>query len=115
MRAHLLSILTLLAAPVAMAQAPTPKAAVQKAPKAKAPQRAAKPKAPVHPVDLNSATLTELTQLPGIGARTAERIVAWRKEHGPFKRPEEIMHVKGIGEKGFKKLSPFLRTSAALR
>lgn len=115
MKAHLFSILALLAAPLAQAQAPAPNAAVQKAPKVKAPRRAAKPKAPIHPVDLNTATLTELTQLPGIGARTAERIVAWRKEHGAFKRPEEVMHVKGIGEKGFRKLSPFLRTSAALK
>lgn len=37
-----------------------------------------KPKGPVHPVNLNAATVTELMQLPKIGAKTAERIVSWR-------------------------------------
>jgi competence protein ComEA len=71
----------------------------------------AKPKGPVQPVNLNSATVTELMQLPKVGARTAERIVAWRKEHGGFRRPEELMHVKGIGEKGYQRVKGYLRVS----
>lgn len=71
----------------------------------------AKPKGPVRPVNLNTATVTELMQLPKVGARTAERIVAWRKEHGGFRRPEELMHVKGIGEKGFQRVKGFLKVS----
>lgn len=71
----------------------------------------AKAKAPAHPINLNSASMTELMQLPKVGAKTAERIVAWRKAHGGFRRPEELMHVKGIGEKGFQRLKPYLQAS----
>ena len=72
-----------------------------------------KPKAPAHHIDLNSATVTELMQLPKIGAHTAQRIVQWRKEHGSFRRPEEVMHVKGIGEKGFQRLRAYLRVGGS--
>ncbi len=65
-------------------------------------------RAPQHPVNLNTATVTELMQLPRIGAKTAERIVAFRKQHGGFLRPEELMNVKGIGEKSFLRLKPHL-------
>lgn len=71
-----------------------------------------KPKAPAHPVNLNTATVTELMQLPSVGKKTAERIVAFRKENGGFRRPEDVMAVKGLGEKGFKKLQPWLAVSA---
>lgn len=67
------------------------------------------PKAPPGPVDLNAATATELTQLPGVGPRTAQRILDHRKAHGPFRRPEELLNVKGIGEKAFLRLRPHLR------
>jgi len=65
-------------------------------------------RAPQRPVNLNTATVTELMQLPRIGAKTAERIVAFRKQHGGFLRPEELMNVKGIGEKSFVRLKPHL-------
>lgn len=71
-----------------------------------APARA--PRAPQRPVNLNTASVTELMQLPRIGQKTAERIVAFRKQHGGFQRPEELMNVKGIGEKSYAKLRPFL-------
>ena len=71
----------------------------------------AKEKAPVRPVNLNTATQTELMQLPHIGAKTAERILAFRKQHGSFQRPEELMNVKGIGEKSYARLKPFLQAS----
>lgn len=69
-------------------------------------------RAPQRPVNLNTATVTELMQLPRVGAKTAERIVAFRKQHGAFKRCEELMNVKGIGEKGFAKLKPHLSVGA---
>jgi competence protein ComEA len=75
-------------------------------PLAAAPGRA--PQAPQRPVNLNTATVTELMQLPRIGQKTAERIVAFRKQHGGFQRPEELMNVKGIGEKSYARLKPFL-------
>jgi len=71
------------------------------------------PKAPREPVNLNTATATELMQLPRVGARTAARILEYRKAHGPFQRPEEIMYIKGIGEKAFQRLKPHIRTEDA--
>lgn len=73
----------------------------------------AKAKAPSHPINLNTASVTELMQLPKVGAHTAQRIVAFRKEHGGFQRPEDLMNVKGIGEKSYQKLKPFLSTGAS--
>jgi competence protein ComEA len=64
---------------------------------------------PEQPVDLNAATATELMQLPRVGPRTAERILAWRREHGRFRRPEDLLNVKGIGEKAFQRLKPHVR------
>jgi competence protein ComEA len=64
--------------------------------------------APSKPININTAGVTELMQLPKVGAKTAERIVNFRKQHGSFKRIEEIMNVKGIGEKSFSKLKPYL-------
>lgn len=72
-------------------------------------------RAPQRPVNLNTATVTELMQLPRIGQKTAERILAFRKQHGGFQRPEELMNVKGIGEKSFAKLRPFLTLTPAPR
>ena len=76
------------------------------------PLSAGKAKAPAQPVDLNAATATELMQLPGIGAKTAARILAHRQAHGPFLRPEGLLEVKGIGEKAFLRLRPHLRAEA---
>jgi competence protein ComEA len=71
-------------------------------------------RAPQRPVNLNTATVTELMQLPRIGQKTAERIIAFRKQHGGFQRPEELMNVRGIGEKSFAKLRPYLSSTPAL-
>ncbi|WP_306590265.1 helix-hairpin-helix domain-containing protein [Geothrix sp. 21YS21S-4] len=71
--------------------------------------------APQRPVNLNTASVTELMQLPRIGQKTAERIVAFRKQHGGFQRPEELMNVKGVGEKSYARLKPFLSISSAPR
>ena len=73
------------------------------------------PRAPQRPVNLNTATVTELMQLPRVGQKTAERIVAFRKQHGGFQRAEELMNVKGIGEKSYAKLKGFLATAPAPR
>ncbi len=69
---------------------------------------AAGERAPGKPINLNTATVTELMQLPRVGVKTAERIVTFRKQHGGFRRLEEVMEVKGIGEKSFAKLKPYL-------
>ena len=54
-------------------------------------------------ISINKATAAELTALPGVGPKMAERIVAYRTQNGPFKRVEDLMRVKGIGEKTFLK------------
>jgi len=56
---------------------------------------------PINRVNINTATRTELMQIPKIGEKLAERIVEFRKANGPFKRVEELMNVKGMGEKTF--------------
>lgn len=60
------------------------------------------------PVNLNSATPAQLETLPGIGAAAAKRIVEYRQKNGAFKKIEELMNVKGIGEKSFLKLKPLI-------
>ena len=56
------------------------------------------------PVNLNTATAAQLELLPGIGARTAALIVEYRQKNGGFKKIEELMNVRGVGEKSFLKL-----------
>jgi competence protein ComEA len=60
------------------------------------------------PVNLNTATAAQLETLPGIGAASAKRIVEYREKNGAFKKIEELMNVKGIGEKSFLKLKPLI-------
>jgi competence protein ComEA len=56
------------------------------------------------PLDLNTATTEQLEKLPGIGPATAKLVVEYREKNGPFKKIEELMNVKGIGEKTFLNL-----------
>lgn len=55
-------------------------------------------------INLNTAGKEELMQLSGIGEARAEAIVAYRTEHGPFRRIEDIMKVSGIKEAAFEKI-----------
>jgi len=59
--------------------------------------------------DLNQVTEEELCTLPGIGKVLAQRIIEYRKEHGRFVSVEELLNVKGIGEKKLKKLKRYLK------
>ncbi|CAN5832169.1 hypothetical protein BH24ACI4_BH24ACI4_29120 [soil metagenome] len=79
-------------------------AAAQTAPAAAATAAPAKTASAGAVVNLNTATPTQLATLPGIGIKTAERIVEHREKSGGFKKVEELMNVKGIGEKSFLKL-----------
>ena len=54
-------------------------------------------------INLNTATMEQLQELPGVGPVTARRIVDYR-ENSPFSVPEDLMQVKGIGQKTFAKL-----------
>jgi competence protein ComEA len=64
--------------------------------------------APATAVNLNTATATQIATLPGIGPKAAERIIEYRQKNGGFKKIEELMNVKGIGEKSFLKLKPLI-------
>ena len=55
-------------------------------------------------VNINTASPEQLEQLPGVGPKTAARIVEYRQKNGGFKKVEEIMNVRGIGEKAFLKM-----------
>ncbi len=85
---------------------------------AQAPQRKASArttaKAPVvGTININTASATDLEGLPGIGAKTAQRIVEYRQKNGPFKKVEELMNVRGVGEKNFLKLKNQISIAAA--
>lgn len=62
-------------------------------------------------VNLNQASADELARLPRVGPSLAGKIVAHREQHGPFKRAQDLMEVKGIGEKMFALLEPYLAVS----
>jgi competence protein ComEA len=60
-------------------------------------------------LDINSATLEQLQQLPGIGEKIAQRIVKYREDHGPFAKVEDLLNVEGIGEKKLEKIKPLIQ------
>ncbi len=61
------------------------------------------------PLDLNTATTSQLETLPGVGPVTAAKIIAWREEHGRFSRVEELQEVSGIGPKTYAEIAPHCR------
>lgn len=63
-------------------------------------------------IDLNTATAQQLTRLPQIGPKTAERILAYRQTHGPFKHVDDLTAVKGIGPRTMEKLRPLVTLQA---
>jgi competence protein ComEA len=86
----------------------TPEAAAQ----TKAPARSATKPAVTSIVNINTASAGELETLPGVGARTAALIVEYRQKNGPFKKVEELMNIRGVGEKNFLKLKAQITVAA---
>lgn len=62
-------------------------------------------------VNVNTADTTQLALLPRVGPAVAQRIVDFRKENGPFKSPEDLMLVQGIGEKTYQLIKPYVAVS----
>lgn len=54
-------------------------------------------------IDINSNDVHELTKLSGIGIKTAQKIIEYRKKHGDFKKTSDIIRVSGIGNRKYKK------------
>jgi competence protein ComEA len=77
------------------------------------PALAAGKPAPTAKVNLNTATVEQLTTLPGVGPKLAGRIVEYRQKAGGFRSPQDLMNVKGIGEKNFQKLEAWLNVGEA--
>jgi competence ComEA-like helix-hairpin-helix protein len=69
---------------------------------------AAKKKPPAHPIDINSATVKELEELPGVGPTTAKAIVEFRARAGRFQRVTDLLVIRGISESKLKKMRPYI-------
>ena len=64
---------------------------------------------PENSININTASADDLEKLPHIGRKTAEAVVAFREENGPFRRPEHLLLIRGVSEKRFAEIGP-LRT-----
>lgn len=61
-------------------------------------------------ININTATAQELQQVKGIGPKTAEKIVAYRTEHGQFSNLDDLCNINGIGAKSLSKMAADLCT-----
>jgi len=107
-------VVLMLLAVAAMAVIPAAAAQQSKSTSSAAPKPASAAKAapaPSAPININTATQAQLESLPGVGAKAAQRVLEYRKQNGSFKKVEDLMNVKGFGEKTFLKLKPLLTVS----
>lgn len=77
--------------------------------------RLARPLLPGERVDLDRADVTEITRLPRIGPAFAQRIVAWREQHGPFGGLARFDSVPGVGPKLLDALRPYVMFSGVVQ
>jgi competence ComEA-like helix-hairpin-helix protein len=70
--------------------------------------RTTRPPLNAPPVNVNVATREELERLPGIGPALAARVVEHRERYGRFRRAEHLLLVRGISERRFRQLSPYV-------
>jgi competence protein ComEA len=66
-----------------------------------------KKKPPLRPVIIDTATSEELQQVPGIGPATAEKILQMRKSYGPFKSVDDLLAIRGLGQKRLEKMRKY--------
>ena len=59
-------------------------------------------------VNINQASATELARLPRVGPALAQRIIDFREENGPFEHPDDLLLVRGIGEKTYAMMAPYV-------
>ena len=64
--------------------------------------------APSGVVNINTADAAQLSYLPRVGAKAAQRILDYRAQHGAFHKTSDLMQVKGFGEKRFNQVSPYI-------
>jgi len=79
------------------------------------PQHAPKKHAPKDKplvLDVNQASAEDFQKLPGIGPELARRIIRYRQEHGAFWRVEDLLAVRGIGYKKWRRLKPHLQVNS---
>src|SRR5687767_2332018 len=60
-------------------------------------------------IDINTASVEELQRLPGVGPTLASRIVEHRRRHGPFKRPQDVVIVRGMSAKLYRRIAHLIR------
>jgi competence protein ComEA len=70
-----------------------------------------KKKPSAHPIDLNTATIEQLEELPGIGPVTAKRIIEFREKSGPFRKVEDLLAIPRISKARLEKLRPYVKIS----
>ena len=63
---------------------------------------------PLEPININTALQPELERLPRIGPAMSRRIIDYRTRYGRFRRPEDLMQVRGIGPKTYEQLEPMI-------
>lgn len=71
--------------------------------------------APAGKVNINTASVEQLTALPGVGPKLAARIVEYRQKSGSFRATQDLMNVQGIGEKNFARLETYLSVGEAAK
>lgn len=65
----------------------------------------------IHPaVNINTATVKELSAISGMNEKLSESVLAYRAEHGGFQEKRELLNVKGIGEETYREIEPYITT-----
>lgn len=69
---------------------------------------------PATPINLNTATASQLEELPGVGPVTAKAILDFRAKSGPFHRAQDLLSIHGISRSKFEKLRPYVTVAPAV-